>query len=340
VAGDPPRSYPLPTHPLFAGPDFLPGWDLLKFSPTGDTFAINITLVTIYGVYGNGGTIGQGKVEIRNTADGSLRAAIGEEMGGADDLPSSPDGQILAGLLGISTLTAEPVSGKPGVIIWHNYVVTRSQSLRLFDAADGTLLQTYPLRDVPANLLSFSGNGRCLAVAYIDGTVEVWDVLNNVRARTIPVGTERLAAIALSPDGRVLGASRAWDAGGSGMATSLSVWDVPGNRLLQRFDVSDVNYNLTLAFSPVGARYAYGGSASSAVTVAETPDMGPPRTGDVDADGAITVNDAVLGLRIAAGLPLPIFSEESVADANRDLTVDIADAILILKSIVFGTPLE
>jgi hypothetical protein len=53
--------------------------------------------------------------------------------------------------------------------------------------------------------------------------------------------------------------------------------------------------------------------------------------GDVNGDGDIGSNDAILALRIAAGLAEPTADQECAADANNDGKVTSADAILILR---------
>ena len=57
----------------------------------------------------------------------------------------------------------------------------------------------------------------------------------------------------------------------------------------------------------------------------------PVLMGDVDADGEVSVNDALLVLRFSMGI-VDTMANENAADVNGDGVVDLTDALLILRS--------
>lgn len=58
----------------------------------------------------------------------------------------------------------------------------------------------------------------------------------------------------------------------------------------------------------------------------------PPCTkGDVNGDGKIGSNDAILALRIAAGMVTPNLQQQCAADVNDDGSVRANDAIMVLQ---------
>lgn len=71
--------------------------------------------------------------------------------------------------------------------------------------------------------------------------------------------------------------------------------------------------------------------------VGELPTPDPAVTGDVNGDGMVTVDDAILVLRHVAGLDALTGDSLTLADANGDKAVDVNDAIVILKSIANST---
>ena len=74
----------------------------------------------------------------------------------------------------------------------------------------------------------------------------------------------------------------------------------------------------------------FGDGASTVVhlKVGEGPVQNP---GDVDDDGTINSGDAIIALRIAAGLIQPTAQQQNAADVDNDGQVTSGDAILILR---------
>jgi WD40 repeat protein len=77
---------------------------------------------------------------------------------------------------------------------------TFSPTVTLWDAAQGVELRTIVLAS-SANALSFSPNGRLLAVA-VEGTLQVWNVPDGVLLGTFPGHQSTIALVKFSPDGK------------------------------------------------------------------------------------------------------------------------------------------
>ena len=58
----------------------------------------------------------------------------------------------------------------------------------------------------------------------------------------------------------------------------------------------------------------------------------PPRPGDLNADGKITLTDATLALRLAVGLGTPTEAQAKTADFDSNGKVDLADVLQILRA--------
>jgi hypothetical protein len=66
---------------------------------------------------------------------------------------------------------------------------------------------------------------------------------------------------------------------------------------------------------------------------AETPITEPGIKGDVNGDGSVRSNDAIMALRIVAGLMESTEEQKWAADMNDDGNVRSNDAILILRQV-------
>ena len=60
--------------------------------------------------------------------------------------------------------------------------------------------------------------------------------------------------------------------------------------------------------------------------------IGTEAAGDVDADGSVTITDALLTLRIAMELVTPSEVQLVAADINEDMCVNVVDAQIILRT--------
>ena len=87
------------------------------------------------------------------------------------------------------------------------------------------------LGEVPGKIdsLTFSSDGRTLAVGSYDGTTSLWDIATGQELRTFSGSWGWVDAVAFSPDGRLLATRNYYD--GEGVNT-LAVWSVETGRLL------------------------------------------------------------------------------------------------------------
>jgi WD40 repeat protein len=124
-------------------------------------------------------------VRIRRVSDGKLVRSFTPGTGPVFALAYSPDGRILA-------------TGNPKT----------KGSVKLWDAADGTLIRTIEGTSYCSSM-SFSPDGKRLAAAE-HNTIRLWNVADGTLARTLEGHAHNVFSIAYSPDGKRLG-SGGWD---------------------------------------------------------------------------------------------------------------------------------
>jgi WD40 repeat protein len=139
-------------------------------------------------------------------------------------------------------------------------------TVNLFDA--GTLALLRSISTGTANALSFSGDGRLLAVglAGYGNNVQIFDVQTGALVRTLPGDPNGFVqGVAFSPDSRIL-------ASGSGYTHLIQLWDPSTGTLLNSYD-QETGWGpfpqLPLVFAPSGARLGYG-RGDATVVVAST----------------------------------------------------------------------
>ena len=94
-----------------------------------------------------------------------------------------------------------------------------------------------------------------------------WTLIRQFGAKPQPVVVDRVNALALSPDGKVL----AVGSGEPSRSGDISLWDWQSGKLLQRWDERHVDSVLSLAFSPDGKLLASGG-ADKALRITQLSD--------------------------------------------------------------------
>jgi len=101
--------------------------------------------------------------------------------------------------------------------------------------------------------VAFSPDGKTLALASREGTVQLWDVAGGKLLKTLKGHSSAVGAVAFSPDGRTL-------ATGGGDQT-VRLWNVETRRELMQLDSGNVELGgvETLAFSPDGKHLLAGG---------------------------------------------------------------------------------
>jgi WD40 repeat protein len=212
------------------------------------------------------------------SADGTLLASYGGlnnrvrfwKLGRKEPLPSLPPQK------GVILATAFFPDGKSALISAHDSSVTR------WDLASMKPTQTYRQKSMVGKL-ALSANGQILATASYDNVIKLWDVASGQELRTLRGHTNAVATLVLSADGRTLvsaseGNIKIWDSSaeremnalhhqglllnmslsrnGKLLATSdpnfhtVSVWDVPSQRLRYSFTDPEHKGRATVALSP------------------------------------------------------------------------------------------
>jgi WD40 repeat protein/serine/threonine protein kinase len=143
---------------------------------------------------------------------------------------------------------------------------TVTQPAALKGVQGWTLVPQLPWADV--HELSFSPDGRWLAVACDDGVVRIWDTATATQLRILAGHTAGLWCVTWSPDGKQLASG--------GPDRTVRVWDAASGRCLHvlRGHAAAVS---TLAWSPDGKTLASGGERDDAMVKLWDPATGQLR---------------------------------------------------------------
>jgi WD40 repeat protein len=144
-------------------------------------------------------------------------------------------------------------------------VGNRNSVTRLFEASSGQMLHELPKSN--SQELAFDPTSKRLAVAYVDGSIGLWDVTTGQRLAIEPSGCEEVYTLDWSPDGKLLAT-----AGHNGV---ICLWSAD-LRKLNSFACPE--WVISVKFSPDGTRLITGGGSATrggprAITI-----WGVPRT--------------------------------------------------------------
>lgn len=170
---------------------------------------------------------GSGEIKLWNSTSGELMTTIADHSGRIMSLAASPDGTTFAS-----------GSSNGSIKVWPVEAIAEQQSQ--------TNLRGEVLTDIGAQIdaLAFHPiDSKLLASGDHDGTIQVWDLTRNEPTLTLTSDSDRIASIAISPNGRYL-ASGSYD-------NIIRIWDLETGKPVQtlsghNFVVADV------AFSPDG----------------------------------------------------------------------------------------
>ena len=144
-------------------------------------------------------------------------------------------------------------------------VATIHSEVRLFDATTGALLATLPVEkehDRPLRFddwsmpLSFSPDGRFLAVGHGEHVASIWDMGSKRRLHTLARHAGLIRCLSFSPDSKVL-------ASGS-VDMTVRVWDVGSGEETEIVQAKSIVY--ALGFSPDGNTLAFAGFVQAPVS--------------------------------------------------------------------------
>ena len=137
-----------------------------------------------------------------------------------------------------------------------------TQTARLWDTDSGKELRRFDVPQQsgetrPNNLssLALSRNGRTLAGGTTAGSVYLWEAATGQLLRTLAGGRERILAVALTPDGKLLASA----ARPSGQPAEIILWDTRAGKEVRRLKDSTDEIDV-LAFAPGGKVLASGGA--------------------------------------------------------------------------------
>ena len=178
---------------------------------------------------------GDGIIQLRDPATGSLLRALNEQRKFIQSVSFSPNDEMLAsdsydGTIQLWDPTTcsllQTLSGHSddvnSVAFSPNSQLLASgsndQTIRLWDPTTGSLLRTLSGHELMAFSVAFSPNGMLLASASWDETVQIWNPETGALLRTIKqAGTGEAHAVAFSPDGALLAA---------GFYRCIKIWEV------------------------------------------------------------------------------------------------------------------
>ncbi|MCX6362537.1 MAG: hypothetical protein NT029_22315 [Armatimonadetes bacterium] len=141
---------------------------------------------------------------------------------------------------------------------------------QVWRVSDWTPIATLASPDSQVRTVAFSPDGSILAAAGFDKVVQLWRVSDWSEIGTLTGFSARVTSIAFSPDGSILACATGLVNGPGG---DVSLWRVSDGVRLQAYALEPGESGLSVAFSPDGARLAYG--TSDAVVVARNP-YAPP----------------------------------------------------------------
>ncbi len=146
------------------------------------------------------------------------------QMKPANSLSFSPDGKTLASAA------------------WDD------DTVKLWDMFSGRMVQSLKGNSAPVTSISYSPNGRILAVVYGEQTIRLWDVVRGQKIKVLKAN-DMIISVAFSPDGKIL-AYGAED-------KSIRLWDVYNSKISKVLRVND-SLVVSASFSPDGKTLASG----------------------------------------------------------------------------------
>jgi hypothetical protein len=137
-----------------------------------------------------------------------------------------------------------PVFSPDGRIV---AVGNRNWMTQLFDVATGRLLLGLP-RALTQDL-KFDPSGKRLAVAYVGGTLMVWDVRSGQPIKSVDAPAEELYSVDWSPDGKIIATC--------GRNASVCLWNAANLALIHEIEAPE--WVICVRFNPEGTRLIFAG---------------------------------------------------------------------------------
>lgn len=213
-----------------------------QYSPKGNVLAINSDAGKVYLIGKDGSEISMlhavnDQPDVAFSIDGELLATGG--YGTEVRFWQVNDGHLIRSL---DVLDGD-LEGGLGVTFSPDgkYFVTKNRNgrVRLWDQFANPI---FSFDKSMVQDAEFNPSGTTVAVAYVDGTVGLWDVSTGNQIELIDGGMDEIYNVAWSPNGKVL----AW----CGHYGQITLWDVEERKVLIK--VGNSEWNLELEFSPDG----------------------------------------------------------------------------------------
>ena len=216
-------------------------------------------------------------VRLWRVTDGTLLRTLEGHASGVYSVAFSPDGTKLA---------SGGCAARDG-----NWVCLRGQ-IRVWQMADGALLQTLQGHTADVLSLAFSPNGATLASASYDKTVRLWLVGDSTFPRTLEGHTGGVYSVAFSLDGTTLASAS--------MDGTVRLWQVADGILLYTLEGHTAPVT-SVAFTPSGETLASGMEEHNAVWLWQVADGSLLQTLRGHTNDVYSVAFSPDGLMLASG---------------------------------------
>jgi WD40 repeat protein len=170
-----------------------------------------------------------GRIELHSAENRKLALTLGDIRGNVNDVVFNADSTKLAAAAGEAGLFGEA---------------------RLWNVADGKLLQTFRGHRDSIYAVALSPDGKTLATGSYDQQIKLWNTETGAEIRTLVGHNGAIHALAFSPQGKLL-------ASASGDRTA-KLWDTASGERLETFG-QPLADQYTIAFSPDGQQLAAAG---------------------------------------------------------------------------------
>jgi|GEM_PF-192098 len=134
------------------------------------------------------------------------------------------------------------------------------RDIKIWDAATGKELQTLTGRTFGISSISFSPDGKKIAIGNDDKTITIWDAETSKELQTLTGHTEKINSVNFSPDGKRLlsssGERYGDDKNKDKDANHLKMWDLSTGKELIGFFNKQKGIVTTATFSPDGKKIA------------------------------------------------------------------------------------